>query len=210
MVTHKGTYRADTLHGTLDVDTLIGGDGADYLYGAPEGMADAKRDVLIGNKGFDTLVSDGSGDILRGGRGADTFYLRDGEEVYGGRGHDRVVLYQEGDFEYAENISVHLGKGQDVVEVVTQELSGFDITFTDFGEDDRLVLYENVEDGCLRVCDGNDDGRIDALDSGAYYTDHMTKVVVSVDEQGLHLGIDNDSAFHFQGAYALLDSQLGG
>ncbi len=68
-------------------DTLLGGDGDDYIYGSHGG-----KDILLGGEGNDTVR--GLGDAyLDGGNGNDDLYIGVGSNtVVGGTGNDTLVL----------------------------------------------------------------------------------------------------------------------
>lgn len=97
----------DQLAGQDGNDRLFGEKGADRLTGGPgddDLFVGAGRDVAEGGPGDDRIYAktmrdidgraDRAGDRLRGGRGADTIFARDGEadRIWCGPGNDRVVI----------------------------------------------------------------------------------------------------------------------
>lgn len=104
VIDQPGTVRANVTLIDADQggnDTLVGGNGNDYLHGG------AGNDKLAGDDGADTLFGDSGNDELAGGAGDDHLYGGDGNDVldgnagadiaYGGDGEDRLVADQSGD-----------------------------------------------------------------------------------------------------------------
>ena len=82
-------------------DTLVGGDGDDYLHGgagADSLDGGAGADALFGNAGDDTLAGGGDDDHLYGGSGNDHLSGDAGADIsYGGDGDDTLVADSGGD-----------------------------------------------------------------------------------------------------------------
>jgi hypothetical protein len=85
VMSFNGGADSDTVSGTVNDDTLLGGDCHDTLSGT------AGNDVLEGEAGNDTLSGGHGDDVLRGGAGNDTI---DGghhvDELFGGAGADVI------------------------------------------------------------------------------------------------------------------------
>ena len=70
-----GTRFADSFHGDVAANRLVGGSGTDFLFGRGgddvlDGGADA--DAVLGGAGNDLLLGGGGGDLIDGGAGIDT------------------------------------------------------------------------------------------------------------------------------------------
>ncbi len=89
----QGGSKADVLYGSGDNDTLIGNGGADDLFGG-DGF-----DYLNGGAGRDLLDpgDDDFEDDLIGGQGADTFYIRSGQQFA-----DYDLNVAQGDVEFVD------------------------------------------------------------------------------------------------------------
>jgi len=101
------TKKNDTIHGSDNGEVIRAGKGSDEVRGRGGGdtiAGDRGDDVLRGGAGDDTLVGGEGNDTLRGGKGADILVGGPGsdtihvtpadkpEEVFGGKGADKVVL----------------------------------------------------------------------------------------------------------------------
>jgi Ca2+-binding RTX toxin-like protein len=84
-------------------DTLVGGSGADQLYGGDD------NDSLLGSDGDDALYGGGDGDTVKGGDGDDL--------LKGGSGHDRLEGNDNHDMIYGESGEDSLtgGSGNDAL-----------------------------------------------------------------------------------------------
>jgi Ca2+-binding RTX toxin-like protein len=83
-VTQFGNNLPNFLIGS-GVDTILGLGDADSLVGSPSGF-----NVLFGNQGNDSLISQAGGDTIYGGQGADIIRSRGGSLLYGDRGNDTI------------------------------------------------------------------------------------------------------------------------
>ena len=117
MTTYNGTANADSFDAVtsgygLEVNTISGADGDDYLYGG------YLRDVIYGGSGIDTLVGRDGSDYLDGGADNDYLYGYDGSDsLYGGNGNDYLDGGDGAD--YIETgigtDSVNAGTGDDTI-----------------------------------------------------------------------------------------------
>lgn len=206
MAVIHGTDGHDTIYGTTQGDVIFGGMGADTLRGSPHGLWDDARDILWGGQGFDTFSGDHSGDEMRGGKGRDYFLVTDGDLVYGGRGHDRVEIYQDAPVE--TRAEINLGRGDDTLVIICDPNGSFNITVNDFKGNDALGLCVGEDDKPLIALDKNGDRRLDAADQGTATGPMGTGLELHIDEGGMTLFIDGDSTLRLLGAFAITDSQL--
>ncbi|PYE84714.1 calcium-binding protein [Pseudoroseicyclus aestuarii] len=103
----SGGWGDDVLTGNAGEDEMQGGAGNDVLDGVEVGAAEA--DILNGGSGDDRLIG-GAGDVLSGGRGADTFEIAPGDEV-------AVIA----DFDPAADALVLRGGAETVLDTLTSE-----------------------------------------------------------------------------------------
>lgn len=119
------TTENDTL-GTVNNDTIKGGDGADTidgLQGNDSLMGGGGNDVMRGSEGSDTLVGGNGSDTLNGGDWTDLYDLR--ETV---RAKDLVIVEDDQSIEWADSItgfdvSSRTGETNDVLGLGTAHVS---------------------------------------------------------------------------------------
>ncbi|MBA3009455.1 MAG: hypothetical protein FP812_04345 [Desulfobacula sp.] len=121
----------DTMSGGTQEDTLYGGDGDDSLHG------DCQNDVLHGDAGNDSLYGDYQNDTLYGGDGDDFLYGGKQDDVlYGGNGDDFLSGGENDDFLFG-------GAGRDTLDGG----AGTDIfCFSDAGSADLVSEFDASED----------------------------------------------------------------
>lgn len=123
---------ADKLYGNLRQDTLLGGEGNDYLHGdylaGPNYVRNTEAgttggdDLLLGGRGQDEIYGGGGNDTLYGGLDNDWLEGQGGtDSLLGGGGLDILVL--DTDSDYGNNPDVFDGFGKNDN---TPNLSGFD------------------------------------------------------------------------------------
>ncbi len=96
-----------SLNGTANNDSLVGGDGNDYLYG------NAGADTLLGGGGNDNLYGQDGADLLSGGDGRDTLTGGAGNDTLSGDAGDDYFS----DYEGANSLSG--GDGDDIFDNVS-------------------------------------------------------------------------------------------
>jgi Ca2+-binding RTX toxin-like protein len=176
-----------------DVETLVGGAGADKLYGTN------RADILIGSAGNDTLIGGGGNDALIGQQGRDYLHGGAGDDILegdetsplaaadvllGGTGRDRVVYSG-----YLKAVTVDLdGAARDDGQAGEGDTVGADVENLDGGAGgDRLtgnnaanLINPGPGDDIVRGGGGNDyiegsDGR------DSYYGEAGDDQLIGVD-----------------------------
>ncbi len=143
----SGDEGNDTILGDISVnltaltDTLIGGEGSDYIRGGRSG------DSIIAGMGSDTIIALGGNDTIYGGSGSD--YIQDGLDADDRPSGSQSVFAEDGDD------TVIGGAGSDTI---------------DFGTGVDYLLYGNPSSGIKVDSDNYLDGRIHADIGGASST----------------------------------------
>lgn len=187
----------------LNGETLIGGDGDDYLFGG------AGDDYLVGGNGLDYLYGDGGNDTLDGGAGADFLNGGEGADVMiGGSGNDSYVVDNINDviIEDSPGDSAASDGGNDVVfSLINYTLEGTNIenlvlmgtdALNGTGNSSDNYLIGNISDNILIGGDGND-----TLDAGFDYSGAL--------DYGADLLIGGSGNDHLYGAGGS-DTLIGG
>jgi len=107
-----GTEGADTIHGTVENDLILGLGGNDWLDGS------GGNDCVIGGAGDDYIRSEDGNDIIVGGLGNDTLIAGSGTDIiYGNEGNDTIETGSDNDLVYAGdgNDLIDAGTGDDYV-----------------------------------------------------------------------------------------------
>ena len=145
-----------TITGTINNDSLYGGDGNDNLHG------DSGNDTLKGSLGDDILHGDSGNDRLEGGHGKDQLYGGDGDDNIGNYSHDSGSysrndenLFDNGDIivggkgddkiydtKHSDTIIYNLGDGNDTIDLSEEKenLSGDGRSL----RQDKLVFGEGI------------------------------------------------------------------
>ena len=126
-------YGNNSLSGTRDADTLIGGDTNDTFNGY------AGDDTLTGDRGNDTLNGGEGDDTLSGGEGNDIFNDGDGDDIVsGGAGNDIIYINSGSD-------DIDAGAGDDRVYLAYNNVSDTSSNTVDLGEGNDTVYFTSYD-----------------------------------------------------------------
>ncbi len=129
----------DTIYGGGGHDTIYGGNDADILYGDDGDdilYGEHGNDVLYGGNGNDTLYGGDHHDTLHGGAGNDTYYGGSGNNSYSDTGGDDTYHI---DAASGTNYIYETGGGNDKI-VLWEGIEEEDLTLTTIGNDVRLTI----------------------------------------------------------------------
>ncbi|MCB0220235.1 MAG: hypothetical protein KDH09_11110 [Chrysiogenetes bacterium] len=130
--------RVLTLEGTMDHDTLQGGEGEDMIAG------NWGDDLISGGEGNDWIDGEGGDDVLEGGPGDDSLLGGDGDNTLeGGPGNDTLMAeYGLDTLEGGPGADILLGGGDaDVFAYGEGSDDGQMDRIEDFNPDERDVIY---------------------------------------------------------------------
>ncbi len=88
------------LYGTAAGDTILGGNGGDYIYGEDGNdkiWGDGGQDFLYGDRGADVIYGGDGNDELYGWTGNDIMYGNDGNDLLKGEGDNDVMFGDDGE-----------------------------------------------------------------------------------------------------------------
>lgn len=126
-----GTYRDETITGSVTSDRIWGGDGDDFVFGraGKDMLSDVPLekptpyssfdDWYFGGQGSDIISTVSGRDHLHGGRGGDTFFGNSADSFFvdGGRGRDVLHISDRLEIISQDGDDTVLRKGDQVIRV---------------------------------------------------------------------------------------------